>query len=135
MNPAMRANHPWTKRYRLRTYIVAGVAVVVPLALVGIFLFLFRGVIPNKYYGFFGLLGLVGVGQLIWLLPVRHRVAKHDGEICGNCLFVLTDLPTEGICPECGSTYEIQQTRSGWQQDLKLKLKNPPTPAQEKTAP
>ncbi len=140
----MASHHPWTKRYNRRCYILAAIAVVVPLALIGMFYFLFRGIIPNKYYGFFGFMGLLGLGQLIWLFPVRRRIAKHDGEICGNCLFALADLPTEGICPECGSTYEIQQTRRYWQKDLTLKLKNPPPeptpieippPADEKTAP
>ena len=74
-----------------------------------------------QWAGFAGLFGLMGLIQLVWVIPVRRRVIAHKGRVCGNCLFALQGLPDEGVCPECGDEYEIENTIEGWESDFRMK--------------
>jgi hypothetical protein len=46
-----------------------------------------------------------------WVLPksirkrTREKAIKHNWFLCPWCRYALTDLPDEGICPECGAGY------------------------------
>jgi len=93
----------------------------VPLVFVVGVLVFFPGSSLRQWLGLTGILGLVGLVQLFWIIPVRKIVKNNHGEVCGNCLFILTGLDQEGICPECGEHYTIAQTRAGWEKDFRTK--------------
>ncbi len=117
----MRAKHPWTKR--LHRYSLLGLLV---LLLIPCFTGLVLWVIyaDPKYARLLILMVLANVVtflQIYQLRRVRNLFLVHRGKICGNCLFPLEGLDDEGVCPECGHSYEIEKTIQGWQQDLNVR--------------
>lgn len=54
----------------------------------------------------------------------RHRakrlLLKHDFRVCNTCRYILTGLPDEGACPECGQKYERAELRGLWQDRYSL---------------
>jgi len=58
--------------------------------------------------------------QLYQFKRVKRLLIEHNGKVCGNCLFPLDGLDDEGVCPECGHPYEINQTIEDWRHDLAL---------------
>lgn len=46
----------------------------------------------------------------------RHRAEarRHEYKMCSRCYSCLTGHPDEGVCPECGATYEISALKEFW---------------------
>jgi hypothetical protein len=47
----------------------------------------------------------------------RRALLDSDLRVCLRCLQILTGLPDEGICPECGTEYDIEQVRAAWEHE------------------
>lgn len=41
-------------------------------------------------------------------------ILQHDGRVCYDCGYLLSGLPDEHTCPECGKPYTVQQLRHRW---------------------
>jgi len=67
------------------------------------------------------LANIATIYQIVQYKRVANLFRRHHGKICGNCLFPLEGLDDEGVCPECGHSYEIEKTIQGWQQDLNVR--------------
>jgi len=73
------------------------------------------------------LLLLASIGWML-LLAGRgiHRSKRlrelrtHEYRICQACGYLLVGLPDDGNCPECGSSYDRQETIRSWQNRLLL---------------
>lgn len=78
--------------------------------------------ICEQYNGFLllALWGLCVVAVYRWLPGTQRRrwvafLRQHDCEVCSHCGYVLSRLPAQHKCPECGSAYEIERLRSEWE--------------------
>ena len=66
--------------------------------------------------GFF-ILGFIaiGVGYFVYrkvrVVPFARLCDLHNRELCVWCQYPLTDLPEEGLCPECGGGYRKELCR------------------------
>jgi len=50
-----------------------------------------------------------------WRLEAYGRLLKaNDWAVCRECGYLLKGLPSEGICPECGTSYERQRLAQYW---------------------
>jgi len=50
-----------------------------------------------------------------WRLWRRDRLlAEHDYCICSQCEYPVWALPSDGRCPECGTTFSHQELRQYW---------------------
>lgn len=110
---------PW----RLRRYYVVGFgwgaaigAVAVPAALI------FR-----EWYLAGGLFSVavaleIAIVAAVFILEARERaklrieLTDHDQRLCLRCCYVLDGLSPTGVCPECGSPYDIAELRDGWRE-------------------
>lgn len=57
--------------------------------------------------------GLIGSLQH-WINRTRRLVKANQFLCCESCLHPLYDLPTLGLCPECGTPYEHVQLQHRW---------------------
>lgn len=58
---------------------------------------------------------LIGGAVLMkYYLRVLLAVSRTSGACCVHCLYPLVNLPDRGICPECGSAFDIEETRRHW---------------------
>ncbi len=57
--------------------------------------------------------GLMAVG-LMERRKTRRLLDETDCRLCLNCGYVLTDLPDQGVCPECGEGYDLNHLSAGW---------------------
>ena len=121
----MPSTHAWTRRHIKRTIWIVVFCVVAPLlisSVVLVYAFATKRWSIAQWLGLTGLFGFVGLLQLFWIIPVRRKVIAHKGRVCGNCLFALAGLDTEGICPECGEPFAIEDTIKGWERDFRMSL-------------
>ena len=45
---------------------------------------------------------------------LRRRLISAQGRVCIHCRYALTDLPSPGICPECGQAFPADGHASVW---------------------
>ena len=71
--------------------------------------------------GLFVGLGLIFGAWLVWSIfpsTAKRRMVKRleecDYRLCLTCGYRLEDLPLKHVCPECGSTFDIEQVRAAW---------------------
>lgn len=70
----------------------------------------------------FVLLQVILLCSIIWVrrAVARHRAALHDTlrendfQICLRCGYPLTHLPANYQCPECGTPFDVFETRRRW---------------------
>lgn len=48
---------------------------------------------------------------------VRH-LKSHDMRFCAGCSYHLEGLGDKGVCPECGTTFEVSELREHWQSGI-----------------
>ncbi|GAB5497521.1 MAG: hypothetical protein Phyf2KO_26010 [Phycisphaerales bacterium] len=116
--------HAWTRRHIKRAIWIVVICITGPMLISGgvlAYAFATGRWTPAQWLGLTGLFGLMGLIQLFWIVPVRRKIIAHGGVVCGNCLFALEGLPDEGVCPECGDEYEIENTIEGWESDFRMK--------------
>lgn len=107
-----------------RTAWIVGLGVGIPITLM---VFMLAGAVATgnwgiaRWAGLAGFSGLFGMTAVFTVLPGRRKVLAHKGCVCGNCLFPLEGLGDQGVCPECGHTFDIEKTIQGWQQDLEVR--------------
>ncbi|HPF37837.1 MAG TPA: hypothetical protein P5081_08700 [Phycisphaerae bacterium] len=70
--------------------------------------------IPYAGEAFFGLFALHAI-----FVAVRYRrivrLARTAGyDLCPNCMYRLTGLPTKHTCPECGTLYDKIESSQRW---------------------
>jgi hypothetical protein len=46
---------------------------------------------------------------------MNRRVRAAGGRACWTCCYILTGLPDDGTCPECGSHYRLEDLKTRWQ--------------------
>jgi hypothetical protein len=44
----------------------------------------------------------------------KRRVDRVDGRLCWQCMYDLSGGAPQGVCPECGTTYEIGELQRRW---------------------
>lgn len=54
--------------------------------------------------------------------PMRRRRMRkllrgHDYAVCLSCRYPLVGLADAGVCPECGTGYDVSETRRCWEED------------------
>jgi hypothetical protein len=47
-------------------------------------------------------------------LRLRVKAERCGGRLCTECEYELTQSADAGVCPECGSTYDIERTIRAW---------------------
>ena len=57
---------------------------------------------------------LLLVGRGIHRSKRLRELRKHEYRICQACGYLLVGLPDKGTCPECGSSYDRQETIRTW---------------------
>ena len=57
--------------------------------------------------------GLIALG-LVERSKTRRLLNETDCRLCLSCRYILTELPDEGVCPECGEEYELNYLRAEW---------------------
>lgn len=62
----------------------------------------------------FALLLIILVLQYWRERRLKSRLLGADYRLCERCAYNLTGLPARHRCPECGSAYDIEQTRAIW---------------------
>lgn len=53
---------------------------------------------------------------------IQRAVASSNGRACLHCVHDLSGMGTSGKCPECGKTFELDQTLRGWNRVKMYKL-------------
>ena len=130
----MASHHQWTRRHVKRTIWIVAICVALLLLISGCvvaYAFATKRWALTGWLGLTGLFGLSGLLQLFWVIPVRRKIIAHDGKVCGNCLFVLNGLGDQGICPECGDEFVLEETVAGWSKDFRMPLDNSGGPASQ----
>ena len=77
--------------------------------------------LAESYSGYLllGLWIIFSVTMLYWL-PRAHKarqrrfIQRHSYEVCTQCGYVLSGLPSVHECPECGTSYDVQDVRHRW---------------------
>jgi hypothetical protein len=59
---------------------------------------------------------LVSLEALHWIIKRRfvRWLREQDYRMCLHCGYVLTGLPDEHQCPECGAAYKLEETVGEW---------------------
>ncbi len=61
---------------------------------------------------------LVVVGAVLWWFlfakRLRRRLAVSGGKLCVRCTFDLRGIGNHGVCPECGLSFDVEQTVQAW---------------------
>lgn len=77
--------------------------------------------VPQGFLYRYGALLIVAVPFVIirplWMLrtrQIRRSLAESKGRLCTNCAYNVSRLPPAGICPECGSMYDIEKDKVLW---------------------
>ena len=69
----------------------------------------------NWIFAAFILNVVLGLIFLLWIRPrLRTQVRGADGRLCVYCRYSLKDLPSPGICPECGKNFPLDGYASLW---------------------
>ncbi|MCA9257215.1 MAG: hypothetical protein KDA33_16330 [Phycisphaerales bacterium] len=81
---------------------------------------------PFAGEAFFGLFAIHAI-----FVAVRYRrivrLARTAGyDLCPNCMYRLTGLPTEHTCPECGNMYEKDDATRRWREWVDRANRNAP---------
>ncbi len=78
--------------------------------------------VPRGFLYRFGalVLGVVPLTVIwpVWLLRTRHirrALLDSEGRLCTHCAYDVSRLPPSGICPECGSGYDIEKDKPLWE--------------------
>ena len=50
----------------------------------------------------------------------RREAIACRGRMCLECRFPFPTDQTDGICPECGTLYDVRATRAAWRSELAL---------------
>ncbi len=59
-------------------------------------------------------LALVALLLIIWERRWKARALAADGRLCDRCGADLSDMPTEGCCPQCGIGFHLDPNRALW---------------------
>ena len=114
------SKHPWTRRLYRSSLLGLLTLLLIP-CIAGLALWAIYA--DPKYLRLLILMVLANVVTFVQIYQfrrVRNLVLSHHGKVCGNCLFPLEGLEDEGPCPECGHSYDIEQTVLDWKHDLHL---------------
>jgi hypothetical protein len=65
-----------------------------------------------------GVLVVWGVFGAVRHSAMVRRIRSLRGEVCPTCTYALRDLPPIGVCPECGTPYDIETCRAHWREQL-----------------
>ena len=111
---------PVIKRLGRKVQIVAGALLIFLILLPNLLGLLGVDLVQHAHYAPYIMAGLFGIGILIvrgsWKdIPLLTREAKaNDYCLCLICGYCLKGLPDEHRCPECGSTYDIEDVKRIW---------------------
>lgn len=59
-------------------------------------------------------LSVVALLLIIWERRWKARALAADGRLCDRCGADLSDMPTEGCCPQCGIGFHLDPNRALW---------------------
>jgi hypothetical protein len=80
------------------------------------FLIAIPGVSAETPLALVALSSLLAVIGMWWCRRgLRARLRRADGRLCVYCRYTLKDLPSPGICPECGNAFPIDGHASRWE--------------------
>jgi len=76
---------------------------------------------PNKYYFlaiYFAVIlfaaALFTVTPRILFRRLRDRLREHENSDCLECGYCLLGLAVDHKCPECGTSYRLDEVRAAW---------------------
>lgn len=100
------------KRYRITVLLLAIVCLLAMIIVIWQVKFRFaQGV---NIFGQMLLWTLYGCWPGIEFRRFKARLKQVDMRLCLGCGYILTGLPDDHRCPECGSPYKIEETRAAW---------------------
>ena len=115
---------PVVKRLEKKPWVVAGTLVVFTLLLPTLFYFLKIDPVQYADYASYVVVGLFVIGffimRRIWReIPALTLEARaNDYCLCLICGYCLKGLPEKHRCPECGTSYEIEDVKRKWSEYL-----------------
>lgn len=62
----------------------------------------------------FVVIGIIWFSHRAIRRRMQAKVRAVEGRICWRCMYDLSALEMQGVCPECGTAYEVEELRKRW---------------------